>query len=361
MQTAPEIIEIICQESIDDLFYFSRFVQEQIDNDEDDIKYLLNINFIPRCILHHLIAAREKPVQDQLYIYHECMDILKIIYDPSSLTNLSDYLAHYKNLDEESLAYVQKMETQLVQFNQMISSSPEMAALYAMMDSVKNFRGNCYLIDSVGYLPCNPEMLNKAKAGQHDYYATMDGVGMAEMQGKRPRQEDRMIAAPLSENMQSLTKQSNQEIINFITTIWFPALHGLCDTLQTQRQPNNQGFFDPRYNVGSCFLGFFILPEESGKNRLISISLGDSILFILRANGQLEWVNQYQHSNNNPREIARIGSKNFINKRLGGNLAITGAFGDQYYRPYGLEVSPQVDVRTLEPGDRVIASCDGFT
>ncbi|WP_169334273.1 hypothetical protein [Legionella shakespearei] len=328
-----------------------------MNSDQSQVHHLLQTDFVARCIFHHLKAAHALPVYQQMAVYQKCMDVFNALYDPSSAEpSISNYLALYRGFDPNSALYVHQMEQYLASFNQQFETE-----FNSLIAAAGNSDSSYHLITLQGNVPCDAATFQNAKQGNADYYASVNGVGMAEMLGTRPTQEDRMVAVPLSETMQGLSSRSNEEIQHFISKVWFPALHVLCDNLLAQQKPYNPGFYNPAYNSGSCFLGFLILPEESGKKRLVSISLGDSMLFIQRANGQLEWVNQYQHSTKNPREIERIGQANLPHGRVGGALAVTGAFGDEYFRPLGITVEPQIDIMTLEPGDRVLASCDGLT
>lgn len=353
----PENIKEICQNSWQNLDYFVAFVQSEVNNKQSDIHYLLQTDFVGRCIHHHLKAARSLPAYQQMSVYQKGMDVFNSLYDPASAEPcISNYLALYRDLDPIYATYVRQMEHHLTDFNLKFEHE-----FNALIDLVELSPSNSYLSSALRNIPCDETYLHWAKEGNADYLASFNGVGMAEMQGLRPSQEDRMVAVPLSESLQALSGLSNEELQHFISKVWFPALHALCDNLLAQQKPYNPGFYNPAQNSGSCFLGFLILPAESGKQRLVSVSLGDSMLFIQRANGQLEWVNRYLHSTKNPREIERIGQGNLRRRRVGGVLAVTGAFGDQYFRPLGLTVEPQVDILTLEPGDKVLASCDGLT
>jgi serine/threonine protein phosphatase PrpC len=329
-----------------------------VNSEQSEVHNLLQTDFVARCITNHLKAAYTLPTYQQTIVYQKCLNVFNTLYDPSAAEpNVSSYLALYRGFDPGSVAYAQRVEQYLASFVQQFET--EFNSLIASVAGDSD--SSCHLITPQGNLPCDEALFQHAKEGNADYYASFNGVGMAELQGGRPSQEDRMIAMPLSETMQRLAGFSNEEIQHFISKVWFPALHALCDNFLIQQKPYNPGFYNPAHNSGSCFLGFLILPEDSGKKRLVSISLGDSMLFIQRANGQLEWVNQYQHSTKNPREIERIGQANLPHGRVGGALAVTGAFGDEYFRHYGITVEPQIDIITLEPGDKVVASCDGLT
>ena len=204
-----------------------------------------------------------------------------------------------------------------------------------------------------------------AKNGNADYRIEDIRFGGSELIGKRRSQEDRMFGYAFEEEVapvfENLSPGEQQAVIEDTFRIMNKKIEAELGGIHFQ---------------GSTAIIAVILPKQM---RVISASLGDAQVFavVLDNQGKLKKVQELNniHQPSAPLEKQRlqafaksrdIPEQNCVShNRLGGTLAVSGAFGDLGYVKYGLRHDPDIkdDHFLLEAGERlfVIPCCDGLT
>lgn len=205
-----------------------------------------------------------------------------------------------------------------------------------------------------------------AKNGHLDYRIEEGRFGGAELKGRRSTQEDRMFSYEFDEDVtnffSTLVPEKQQEIIEETFKLLNEKIKKEVSDIQSQ---------------GSTAIIAITFPNQM---RVLSASLGDAQAFsvIIDKNNQLKEIKELNeiHHPSRPAERARLSefakSKNMeiidcvsTTGRLGGRLAVSGAFGDLNYLQYGLREVPDIkdEYFKLESGDRlfILVCCDGLT
>lgn len=184
-------------------------------------------------------------------------------------------------------------------------------------------------------------------------------VGVTELQGQRPTQEDCTLVQPLAD-FDRLTEMQRKMVL--LETI---------EKVQSQKEIKEM-----ETSCGSTLLSTVICGNE-----IYTTNLGDSLSYLCIVHGDqvtLERLNKKLH--NAPDEIERLVNEDFIktnaqietieiDKRLGGALGLSPsrAIGDPQFENVGLSHFPDITTRTIQPSELppgarafIINGCDGL-
>lgn len=191
-----------------------------------------------------------------------------------------------------------------------------------------------------------------------DYRKTVCGVGACEILGRRGSQEDRMEIGTATQ-LAALPKLNDKAIESSFTEA-FAQLESRVRDLG--RQSDQCG--------STCVCAAAWVDPATKQLTTCTANVGDSeaILVVIRKDGTVEQRRlNTLHNAADAGEVARVGSENISDEgRLGGELAITRAFGDHSLDGANVGHAPDVKVDrtiTLADGDRafVVVGCDGLT
>lgn len=194
----------------------------------------------------------------------------------------------------------------------------------------------------------------EAQAGEFDYRLEGDGFAGLQIRGERDYQEDRTIQETLTadENKQfrSLSKEK-QEVF-------------LIDCFETL----NRAILNPDENI--CFQGStgVIAIVDPQLNKFHVANLGDSEVIRVRCteeDAEAKTVNILHNPVGEEAErVKAIPGNNLSFARIAGDLAVSRAFGDAQYAPFGLIGAPDIySVEKVVSGNEeafIIVASDGL-
>lgn len=220
--------------------------------------------------------------------------------------------------------------------------------------------------------------------GTNYFFNEEDGaiLGGAELQGKRPTQEDRMIAETLPPELGAFQTLSSEEQKKVIGNT-FKALNTECYALhQAKASRNLYGDVDVHWEgPGSTALVAFIDPRQ---RKVLVANIGDSEAYLVHFKPHLRFPNDNNktrretterlnkiHQPNEEGERKRLQKAkvrtpfNKLYSHNGGFLAVSRAVGDFAYKKSGLIATPEfTEIRyTCEVNETsyLVMACDGLT
>ena len=101
--------------------------------------------------------------------------------------------------------------------------------------------------------------------------------------------------------------------------------------------------------------------HKTGKQTLTFANIGDTRCVLRKKSKTIRMTTD--HKANNPEEKKRVVNSggHIKNNRVNGSLAITRAFGDFFYKKFGVISLPEISVYTVEPDDRyLLIASDGL-
>ncbi|MGE4349728.1 MAG: PP2C family serine/threonine-protein phosphatase [Candidatus Berkiella sp.] len=220
--------------------------------------------------------------------------------------------------------------------------------------------------------PLSSDQIINACNGRQDYYVVGANIGGVELLGKRDSQEDRMIFCDLDQRAcAQFSHLSEEQKIYLFQSVF---------THMQQHIVSNLKDSDIRQQGATAMVTWL----EVGKQNCWSASLGDGQVFLvhLSSTGILKAVQalNQRHNPDEPRELLRLTDYathlgkaldelapicSGFKRRLAGVLAVSRAFGDTAYEPYGMIHVPEIQKTHYKvlAGEKVfiINACDGLT
>lgn len=179
------------------------------------------------------------------------------------------------------------------------------------------------------------------------------GVGMVEIQGRRPNQEDRMRVNVEVQEFKYLSKEKRKQV--------------QLATFKEMQKLNEDA------KCGSCAMVATAWLNEKNQIQAQAAYVGDSLAYIVvvHANGVAPSINRihknlHNPTHQNPKEVERVRQSNRLvyNDRVNGQLAVSRAIGDKYDLTDATDHVPEIDEfqRPLHPGDKayLVVACDGL-